>query len=145
MMSKVFLFLAVSMAIVALGSAKREREHRNNNEGACTTNDECEGSKVCDIEKSRCVKVKCIEDADCKTGRALLYRNAHLDRQTDEMTGQFCFLSKCKDILPLKATCIKDSWCTSKMCKNGVCAESPNSGISPNSGSSPNKFATARG
>ena len=123
-MSKVFLFLAVSTAIVALGSAKREREHRNNNEGACTTNDECEGSKVCDIENSRCVKVKCIEDADCKTGRAAQYRNAHLDRQFfRQMTGQICFISKCKDTLPLKATCIKDSWCTSGMCQNGECAE----------------------
>ena len=136
MLSKVFFFLAISMAIVALSSAKRERGGRggnqDNNDGACT-NDKCKGSKVCDIENNRCVK--CIQDSDCSTGKSMVAKSPYTRRGVtnrkgtvrqffrEQRTGQFCFVSKCQDTLPLKATCIKDSWCTSGMCKNGTCSE----------------------
>ena len=174
MMSKVFAFLVISMATVSLSSpAAGLPDGRNspdgkmffnfgryfgrkNNDRTCTTNDECKGTKtkVCDIENNRCVK--CIQDSDCRTGKALLYRSLGYDKhdrvhqpvpvergqrtRTDgkaapltarriaapvrgQRNGQFCFFNKCHDTLPGKATCIKDSWCTSGMCNNGVCAK----------------------
>ena len=91
---------------------------KNNRNGTCTTNDDCKGSKVCNMENNRCVR--CIEDSDCRTGNN--NQNATIV-EGGQMTGQFCFISKCKDTLPANATCIKDSWCTSGMCKDGECAE----------------------
>ena len=178
MMSKVFVFLVISIATVSLSSpaaglpdGRNLPNGRNSPDGemffnfgrdggrktndrTCTTNDECKGTKtrVCDIEHNHCVK--CIQDSDCRTGKALLYRSLGNDKHDrvhyrdvpvqvpvpvergqrhagpavattrKHDGGQFCFLNKCKDTLPGKATCIKYSWCTSGMCENGVCAES---------------------
>ena len=143
MMSKVFVLLAISMATVSLGSpAAGLPDRRNWPDGKMFFNFGRDGG--------RRNKDKCIQDSDCRTGKALLYRSLGFDehdrvhyrdvpapvergqrhagpavattRKHDG--GQFCFVNKCHDTLPGKATCIKDSWCTSGMCTNGVCAES---------------------
>ena len=129
-----FVFLAVFIASASLGSPVaglpdgRNLLDGRNNDGTCNTNEECKGRKVCDIENNRCVN-KCIEDSDCRTGKAAPVVGKMMRRgDRGQRTGQFCFLFKCQDTLPGKATCIKDSWCTSGMCKNDKCAEGKTGG-----------------
>ena len=129
MMSKVFIFLAMYMAIVLLDSSAegrrgaRSQAYERNNTDTCTTNDECKGRKVCNIENGNCVR--CIEDSDCRTGKrgTAKMEMARRSQNRGQRSGQFCFVYKCQDTLPANATCIKDSWCTSGMCQNGECAE----------------------
>ena len=120
-MSKCFVFLALFLALPAGYIAPRVAE-QNNTDGTCTTNDDCMGRKVCNIKNNRCVMVKCIEDSDCMPSK--IHRmDTYRDMTRGQRTGKFCFLYKCKASLPSKATCFKDSWCTSGMCKNGKCAK----------------------
>ena len=97
MMSKVFVFLVISIATVSVSSPAAGLPYgrnspdgkmffnfgrdggRKNNDRTCTTNEECRGTetKVCDIENNHCVK--CIQDFDCRPGKALLYRSLGFD------------------------------------------------------------------
>ena len=78
MMSKVLVFLALSMIIAYFGSCGVEARVKWRSEDiaeACTTNEDCKGRRVCNTQDNRCVK--CMEDSDCRT-------------------DQFCFMNKCK-------------------------------------------------
>ena len=108
----------------------------------CSSNEECEGRKVCDVkvkqiggarftdrfdpdemeetEQAIGYCVRCVVDSDCQE-RARAIGGRSLRNRAAAGAGAYCFQNKCKDKLSDGATCIKPTWCASGECVSNTC------------------------
>ena len=118
----------------------------------CSSNEECEGRKVCDVkvkqiggarftdrfdpdemeetEQAIGYCVRCVVDSDCqeraRPARTVAARGGY---RASAGAGAYCLQNKCKDKLSDGATCIKPTWCASGECVSNTCGAMGGNGI----------------